>query len=233
MTRTRTAKTANTAAAPTPAKKAAAKRTTPAKPRAPRTRAARKTAAPVLSLAKQKPAQDDPQPTATIVDHRPPLTVRRRLFVGPMGANEQAAVRAALATATTRLPIPVRSWNGSTARLADGTLITHNPGPDRTYTAHIACRHGAIHGYPIHTDTDLREARALTHACERPHGGINADQAINHGVTTTPPTISPVLELSEGIRRTATTQPLSVDDIAAGLAARTADTETPKEHPEP
>jgi hypothetical protein len=171
------------AKAATPAKKTAAKKTAA---RAPRARTPRKTtaAAPALSLVKDSAPNGTapPKPTTTLVDLRHPLPVRRRLFVGPMGATEQAAVRAALAAASARLPIPVRTWNGSTAQLADGTLLIHNPGPDRLFTAHIACRHGAIHGTPISSLRDLGEARALTHACERPHGGVNANQAITEGV---------------------------------------------------
>lgn len=227
MTRTRAAKKATQAPA-----KTAAKRTTPAKPRTPR-----KTTTPALSLVKDD-AKPDPAEATTQVDHRDPLPVRRRLFVGPMGASEQAAVRAALAAAAARLPIPVRTWNGSSAALADGTLLIHNPGPDRHFTAHIACRHGAIHGWPIHTLRDLGEARALTHACERRHSSTAEDKAITHGVGPVPAPKPPAIHfLREGVRRAtaakAETQPLTADAIAEGIAARTPDTETAKEHPQP
>ncbi len=176
-----------------------------------------------------KPAHNPARDRATIVDLRKPLPPRPRHLTGPMGPNEQAAIRAALATAATRLPIPVRTWNGSTANLTDGTILTHNPGPDRVFTAHIACPHGAIHGWPITTHTDLREARALTRICTRPHGTHDADTAITHGVRPTPaPKPSAVLQLREGIHRahaaTADTQPLNTQDIADGLNARAADT---------
>lgn len=230
--RTRTTKTSQ----PTekPAKKTAAKR--PARKRAPR-----KTTTPALSLV--KPKNTTPDTDTTQVDPRPRLTVRRRLFVGPMGAHEQAAVRAALAAAHLALPVPVRAWNGSTAHLGDGTILIHNPGPDRTFTAHIACRHGAIHGWPITSATDLREARGLTKACERRHSTntpaddgaeLDWDKAVHHG-------IKPTSRLGEGLKAakkaTADTQPLSQQEIAEGLAQRAAetaaDTEEPKEHPEP
>lgn len=235
MTRTRTA---NKATETAPAKKTTAKRTPP-KPRAPRTRTPRKTTAPALSLVKDQPPQDQPEPAATIVDFRHPLKVRRRLFVGPMGPGEQAAIRAALDSARLQLPIPVRTWNGSQAQLADGTLLIHNPGPDRVFTAHIACRRGAIHGYPITSHQDLKAARAITHACERRHtantpgdDGLEYDwhKAAGHGA-------QPTNRLSDGLKAAkkaaADTQPLSKQDIADGLAARAADTETPKGHPEP
>jgi hypothetical protein len=198
------------------AKKTAAKKTT-----AKRTTAPAKTATPKTT-----------KPGPTLVDLRDPLPVRRRNFVGPCTPTETAAARAALASAALQLPIPVRTWNGSTAQLTDGTLLIHNPGPDRTFTAHIACRHGAIHGYPIRSLRDLGEARAITRACARPHGCVNADQAITNGVSTIPPKPDPVLALREGIRRAADTQPLTADEIAAGLAVR-ADNDQMKEHPEP
>lgn len=233
---TRTRKTTTPDTQPKPARKRAPRKTSTPRPR--------------LSLAKppvpndpQPTTDDDPQPT-TIVDLRHPLKPRRRLFVGPMGPNEQAAIRAALAAAANRLPIPVSTWNGSTAQLADGTLLIHNPGPDRTFTAHIACPHGAIHGYPITTHTDLQDARTLTHACERDHTphiddtGLDWDKAITRGIYPAPAPKPPaVLQLREGVRRAnaaaADTQPLSLKDIADGVTARAAaDTETPKEHPD-
>jgi hypothetical protein len=225
------ARTTQTAKA-TPAKKTAAKK--PATKRTPRARTPGKTAtaAPALSLVKDSTDTTTPNPT-TLVDLRHALPVRRR-FVGPLGATEQAAARAALAAAAARLPIPVRTWNGSTAQLADGTLLIHNPGPDRLFTAHIACPHGAIHGTPIRTLHDLHAARTNTHACQHPHGGVNADQAITTGVNTSPPkALTPVLVVHEGLRRTADTQPLSQTEIADGLTNRTADNEQAKEHPAP
>lgn len=227
--RPRTAKTSQAK----PVKKAPAKRTAPARP--PRKR---KSTAPALSLVK------------TVVDLRKPLTVRRQLFVGPMGPNEQAAIRAALDSARLRLPVTVRTWNGSQALLADGTLLIHNPGPDRVFTAHVACPHGAIHGWPINSHTDLREARAVTRACGRPHTAPTADpddihiehdwdKAITRGVLPTARPKPPAVQsLREGVRRAeatkADTQPLDLNDIAEGLAERAAaDHDQPKEHPQP
>ena len=190
--------------------------------------------------AAKTPANTNATPGPTLVALHPPVNVRPRHFVGPRGAQEQAAVRAALASAHLRLPISVRAWNGSTAQLADGTLLIHNPSPDRAFTAHIACRHGAIHGWPITSLADLREARGLTHACERRHTAntpsddgieLDWDKAITHG-------IKPTSRLGEGLttakKSAADTQPLSQQDIAEGLTARTAaDTDQPKEHPQP
>ena len=243
MTRTRTAsQTADTTPAPAPvkktaAKKAPAKRTTATKPRTPRARAPRKATA--LSLVKET-HEKATEATGTVVDLRYPLKPRRKLFVGPMDAHEQAGARAALASAMARLPIPVAAWNGPTARLTDGTRITHTDtrlpahnlanGQPPTFTAHIPCPHGGIHQHTVHTTLDLAEARAVTRICNTPHGGINADQAIRDGVTHTPDT-QPVLILQDAIPRVADTQPLSTQTIADGLTARAADNDTPREHP--
>jgi hypothetical protein len=169
------------------------------------------------------------------------MPVRRRIFVGPMGANEIAAVRAALAAASAALPVPVRSWDGPQAQLADGLLLIHNPGPDRIFTAHIACPHGAIHGWPITTRQDLTEARALTRICQTRHASTTGedtdwDQAITEGVQPITQPVVKVSRLAEGLKTAkkaaADTQGLSLDEIAAGIANR-ADQDQPKEHPQP
>lgn len=229
MTRTRAAK--KTASAP--AKKTAAKKAAAAPAR-------RRTPCNTTGLSLVGNPTTTPEPGPTLVDLRHPLQ-RRRTIVGPITPSEHAAVRAALDTARLRLPIPVRTWNGSAANLTDGTLLIHNPGPDRTFTAHIACPRGAIHGYPITSADDLKTARAITRICERRHTAntpSNNDdleydwhKAISNGTQTN--------RLTEGIKtaRTANadTQPLSKQDIAAGLAARATDTasDAPKEHPQP
>lgn len=235
--RARTAKKAATEpSAPKQAKKTtAAKRTASPRKRAPR----KTTTALTLVNPNETTTTAEQEPATTQADTRTRLTVRRRLFVGPMGASEQAAVRAALASAALRLPVPVRSWNGSTAQLTDGTLLIHNPGPDRVFTAHVACRRGAIHGWPITTHDDLREARALTHACERRHtantpgdNGIELDwhKALQHG-------IQPTTRLAEGLKTakksTADTQSMSLNEIGAHIAEQLADKDTAKEHPQP
>ncbi|WP_060888591.1 hypothetical protein [Streptomyces scabiei] len=200
------------------------------------TSSARKTPAKKTPAARKATAKKPPaaKPTTkaqgTAVDTRPLLPVRRRVFVGPMGAHEQAAIRAALASAAARLPIPVRAWNGPTAHLTDGTVLTHTPHhatTDQTpqFIAHIPCRHGATHQHLIHTARDLAAARTATNRCDGLHG-------------TTQPKPPAILQLREGIQRAtasaADTQPLSRDDIDAGLNARTAgDPERPKEHPQP
>lgn len=237
MTRTRTKKT--------PAKRAASKRQP----------SALNTTTPALSLVTRK-ATPDTDPSATVVDLRYALRVRRRNFVGPYTQNQIAGARAAQASAALQLPIPVNRWNGPTATLADGTLLTHNdhPGQNPTtvppldFTAHIACSHGAIHAHTVTSVRDLAEARAVTRACGQAHADttvddqtvLDWDKAINRGVG---PVLKPkpavVVQLKEGVRRAKAlhddTEPLSLDAIAEGLTARAqdADTETPKEHPQP
>ncbi|WP_435606600.1 hypothetical protein [Streptomyces ardesiacus] len=185
---------------------------------------------PRKTTTKARPT-NTPVNTATTVDLRKPLPIRRRVFVGPMGAQEQAAIRAALASAAAQLPIPVRTWNGPTAHLADGTVITHTPAhayTDQTPTFHatIRCPHGAIHAYTIHTAQELHRARQITALC---------DQTTDTAPQTPQPNPA-VRALGDALTRAknaaADTQPMSTKAIAAGLEAR-ADTEAPKEHPQP
>ncbi|MGV9891670.1 hypothetical protein [Streptomyces sp. NPDC003395] len=217
--------------ATTRTRKTAAKKTTTKK-----TAPARKTTAKKTPAA--RPAAESPSTAVTLVK-KPQLAVRRRLFVGPHTPAELAAIRAALASAKAQLPVPVRAWTGPTAQLPDGTILRHTPTAapteqDPEFIARIPCPHGALHEYLIHTDRDLTGARAITRTCTTPHGGPNADHAITRGVQPAKPV--KVTHLTDGIHRAtasaADTQPLSRDDITAGLAAR-ADTETPKEHPQP
>lgn len=198
---------------------------------------AKKTAArQAKKAATKKPAVKKTPPAEPVRDHetqvdlRHPLPTRTRRIVGPLGATEQAAVRAALASAMLQLPIPVTTWHGPTAELQDGTRITHtDPRPPAfttptnppQFTVHIPCLNGATHEHHVRSAPDLAEARAATRTC-----------TIRHGMKTTA-----VLPLREGIHRatsaTAKTQPMSRDEIAAGLNSRAASAEQPKEHPQP
>ncbi len=228
---TRTAKKAATKTAT--AKKAPAKK--PATPPA-RKRTAKKTA--------PAPASD----RGTQVDLRKPLQVRRPSAIGPLSAEELAASRAILASAMLRLPIPILAWHGPTATLKDGTRLTHtDPRPPAfttnteppTFTAHVPCPHGAHHQHHIRSAADLAEARALTRLCNTAHAQptqhegetYDWDKAARHGVAPIPaPRTAPVFHLQEGIHRTnaaaADTQPLTRDQINAGLADRA------REHPD-
>jgi hypothetical protein len=199
-----------------------ARKTTPAKKTAAKA-PAKKAASPARKPAAKK-ALSKAAPVNTVVDLRRPLPVRRRVFVGPMGAVEQAAIRAALASAAARLPVPVRAWNGPVAHLQDGTVLTHTPAhaptsQTPTFTAAIRCPHGAVHAHTIHTAQELHRARILTVQC-------------NQRTDTAPKTPAPnpaVRALGDGLTRaksaTAETQPIP--------AIQAADAEKPKEHPQP
>lgn len=209
---------------------------------------AKKTAPPATPARKRAAKKAAPAPTpdrGTQVDLRKPLPTRSRPAVGPLSATEQAACRAALASAMLRLPIPVTAWHGPTAQLQDGTRLTHTdtkppafntPTDPPQFTAHVPCPHGAIHQHLIRSATDLTEARATAHACTTAHSAV-WQQALAHGVrSASEPKTPVVLQLREGIHRAnsaaADTQPLSQADINAGIEARTAAAdEHPKEHP--
>ncbi|MFJ4473301.1 hypothetical protein ACIP2X_38205 [Streptomyces sp. NPDC089424] len=227
-----------------PAKQTPAKRAT-ARP------AAKKTTPAPTKTATPRPAHAEPDrinlhknhpPAPTLVDLRPPLRIRRRVFVGPHKPTELAAIRAALASAAARLPIPVRAWNGPTAHLHDGTTLTHTPAYATTdqppqFIAHIPCPHGATHEYLIRSARDLAGARAVTSLCQVSHGSPDQDTAIRHGApAVAQPKPPAAFQLREGVRRAQAlhddTEPLNRDDIDAGLTAR-ADTDSPKEHPQP
>ncbi|QLJ06788.1 hypothetical protein HZZ00_37810 (plasmid) [Streptomyces sp. NEAU-sy36] len=197
------------------------RKTTTKQPPAPAKKTARKPA------AKKTLPTVAPVNRATVVDLRRPLPVRRRAIVGPMGSVEQAAIRAALAAAAARLPVPVRAWHGPTAHLHDGTVLTHTPAHATTdqqpaFHAAIRCPHGAIHAYTIHTAQELTQARQLTADC-------------NQRTTPEPTALNPAVRaLGDALTRAKTasadTQPLDTTEIAAGLTVR-ADHENPKEHP--
>lgn len=177
--------------------------------------------------AKKALPKTAPVNKATTVDLRHPLPVRRKVFVGPLGATEQAAIRAALASAAARLPVPVRAWHGPTAHLPDGTVLTHTPAHATTeqtpaFHAAIRCPHGAVHAYTIRTAADLQQARTLTARCQ---------QSTQPAPAT--PTLNPAIRrLGDTPAAADETQPMDTTQITAGLTAR-ADNDTAREHPEP
>jgi hypothetical protein len=174
---------------------------------------------------------------------RRPLPKRPRTFYGRHTAIQLAEARACLASATARLPIPHILWltqaNGqAAARLTDGTFIIHTAERAPDFLALIRCPLGTLHSHTIHTAADLAEARAVTHACMRQHETDDHHRAITYGVhPVAQPKPSAVLALREGVRRAEATkvdtQAMSLEEIADGAAARAADTETAKEHPQP
>jgi hypothetical protein len=230
-----------TRAAKTTAKKTAtpAKKTTAA--RAPRTRktAAKKTTPARLSLVK-------PTPTSTDLPTRP------RDFI------TNAQIYATHAAKGAGIPVHrIRDWRDhrnqtATRPLADGSLL-HYDHNTRTLTWQAICPMGATHTYVLTTRSVAAAARVHADRCNTPHADLTTIPALTPdelealGLLQTPtwarkdvigeaPTKSIPAPLGPKDRALIErTQPLSLDEIAAGVAARTAaaDTETPKEHPQP
>lgn len=213
-TRTRTAKAP--ADQPAPAKKATGKKT-PAKatagrgtPRTRRTRTAKGTQ-PKLSLVKAPPP----------ISLLKPLTARDRQFIT---SKQIAAYHAAR---THNLPHGlIRNWterpDGTVTRsFPSGALLAHTPDDDAPFHAFTPCANGAHHCEPVHTPNDLRTAVARAVHCHTRHYTPKGTALVD-GIKTAKNT-------------TTATQPLPLNTIAAGLAARTAsaDTEAAKEHPQP
>ncbi|MFB7313036.1 hypothetical protein [Streptomyces sp. NPDC056192] len=131
-----------------------------------------------------------------------------------------AQIKAAYAARLADLPlIPITAWtplpNGNVRALfPTGASLTHTPN-QAGFDALTPCPQGATHHHHITTGQELRHAAAATAHCTHPHGRPRT------------------LTLAQSVATAADTQQLARDDIEAGLAARTADTETPKEHPQP
>ncbi|WP_309031330.1 hypothetical protein [Streptomyces alfalfae] len=206
-----------------------------------RTQTRTKSATKKATAAKSRPADN----RRTVVDLRKPLPTRRPHAHGPYTAAQLTEARAVLASATAQLPVPHLLWltqidGRAAARLADGTLLIHRgPGHRPHFTALVRCPHGALHHHTITTAQQLREARADTALCTRQHGTDSQHQALTGRIQPpADPAPSRVSRLGDALTTArlaaADTQPLSHDDIRAGLAARTAaDQETAKEHPQP
>jgi hypothetical protein len=119
----------------------------------------------------------------------------------------------------------IRDWrqrpDGTAARtFPSGALLAYTPDDNSTapFHAFTPCAQGAHHSTPIHTPHDLRTAAAHAVNCHTRH--YTPKQTAADAVQATKKT-------------TTTTQPLPLAAIADGLAARTSDAETAKEHPQP
>jgi hypothetical protein len=132
----------------------------------------------------------------------------------------EGQIKAAYAARLADLPlIPITAWtplpDGSVrATFPTGASITRLPNATG-FDALTPCPQGATHHHHITNGQDLRHVAAATAHCTQLHGRPR------------------VLTLAQADSTTADTQQLNRGDIEAGLAARTADTETPKEHPQP
>ncbi|MGW2384349.1 hypothetical protein [Streptomyces sp. NPDC001658] len=235
MTRTTAKKTTT---APAPAVKKTTTKRAPAKPRTPRART-RKTTGPALSLVKTRPA----------------LPTRDKPFMTDVQGYATLAARIASITTPRITQWTDHGDDTATRPLKDGTL--HYDHTTRTLSWQATCLMGAIHTYPIPTPAAATAARVLAARCTQPHADpstvppLTADELEALGLLQTPTWARPDLlgdHITETIpvpeeplaRATASatdTQPLSRDDINAGLAARAAqhaaDTDQTKEHPEP
>lgn len=129
-------------------------------------------------------------------------------------------IKAAYAARLADLPlIPITAWTplpegGVRATFPTGASLTRLP--DATgFEALTPCPNRALHHHHITNGQELRHAAAATAHCAQLHGRPR------------------VLTLAQADTTTADTQQLARDDIDNGLAARTADQEEPKEHPQP
>jgi hypothetical protein len=224
-----------TRAAKTTAKKAApAKKTAPRAPRTRKTTTTKKTTPPRLSLV--KPPK--------------PLPVRDRDFI------TDAQIYATHAAKRAGIPVHrIREWtdhhDGTATRLlTDGYL--HYTHPTRTLTWRATCRMGALHTYLLDSPSTSAHARVQAANCEELHADLSTVQPLTGNelealgllqtptwarkdVIGEPATVSIPAPLGPKDRALIErTQPLSLEEIAAGIAARAAaDNDTPKEHPQP
>lgn len=243
--RTRTAKATDTTPAPAAAKKTIAKRpTAPIRPaRKPRTR---KTApgAPTLSLVKP----------------RKPLPTRDLPFMtDTQGYATLAARMVGITTVNIRDWRDHRN-DTATRQLRDGSTLHYNL-KTRALTWQAVCRMGAVHIYPLATPSGAAAARVHADLCNELHADLSKIQRltpdelealgllqtptwarpdlIGDAITETIPVPLPDREpraladsFAHSSNATDETQPMSGQEIADGIAARAADNETPKEHPD-
>jgi hypothetical protein len=241
MTRTRTAQTADEAT-PAPAKKTPTKRATPTKPR---TRAPRKT-----------------PPTLSLVKTRTPLPARNKPFMTDIQGYATLAARIVGIHTPHIRDWNDHGDHTATRPLQDGTL--HYNQKTRTLTWQATCRMGAVHTYLLDSPSTAAAARIQAATCQQIHADLSTVQRLTtdelealgllqtptwarndllgDDITETIPVPLPdrkpralADQLAHSGSSTDDTHPLSLGDIAEGLAARAqdADTETPKEHPQP
>ena len=232
MTRTRTAKTADTT--PAAAKKTAAKKTTTRKGAQARPARSRTRKATALSLV--KPPK--------------PLPTRTRDYMTDVQGYATLAARI-VGILTPR----ITAWTDhgdqtATLTLKDGTL--HYNLTTRTLTWQATCLMGAVHTYRLDTPATAAHARVQAATCQDLHADLTtvppltANELEALGLLQTPTWARPDL-LGDAITETipvpeepvakatasaAETQPMSKDAIAEGLAQRAADAEQAKEHPD-
>lgn len=249
--RTRTAKkTAEATDAPASpgAKKTATKRVTAAKATAPRTRRTRKSTA-KLSLVNREPL---PVRTRDTDDFMPETHIHAT-HTARLAGIETRNIRADWHD----------HWDGTcTRRLRDGSHLQYNL-DTHALTWHTHCPMGAIHVYELVSRAQACAVRLHAAGCNQPHADLSTiepltdDERKELGLTeiqdrtlARPDLLDDITEtiavplpeqreraladtLAHAAGATDDTQPMSRDAITEGLAQRAADTEQPKEHPEP
>ncbi|MET7436128.1 hypothetical protein ABZT16_45850 [Streptomyces flaveolus] len=250
-TRTRTTTPSNEAKKATPAKPAPAKRTNSRPARTTRTKAPAPTRPVSLVKLTKKPRR------------RPLLqgAGRRSLFLSDAQIYAtHTARRAGLPIHQIRSWRDHRD-NTATKPLADGSTL-HYDHTTRTLTWQAICPMGAIHEYRITTPSTATAARVHADRCQQPHADLNKIKPLTReerqdlGILPTPGWARPDVlgepatesvpvplpdrhpraladHLTHSHSSTAETQPLSQAEIAAGIAVRTPQVDTAKEHPQP
>ena len=190
-----------------------------------------------------------------------PLPKRQKPFLTDIQAHATIASR--LAGITTERIRDWRDHRDGTATrpLADGSHL-HYELKTRTLTWQAICPMGATHVYVLDRPSTAAAARLHTDRCTETHATFTHIPRLTRqewtalGIDTSPSWARPDLpgedpitetipvplpvraralgdELAHARSATADTQPMSRDDIDAGLAQRAADNEDPKEHPQP
>jgi hypothetical protein len=212
-----------------------ARKTTPAKKTAPKPPAKKTTTRKTVPAAKPRKA----------------LPTRNKPFMTDAQGYATLAARIC-GILTPRINDWTDHGDGTCTRpLEDGTL--HYNQDTRTLTWQATCLMGAVHTYRLDSPSTAAAARVEAANCRRLHAdlaaipALTADELADLGLLNTPTWARPNL-LGDDITQTipipkdalnratasaADTQPISRDDITAGLTARTADSETAKEHPQP
>jgi len=128
----------------------------------------------------------------------------------------------------------IRDWtdtgnNTASRPYHDGQLLYEHR--TRTLTWIADCPQGMQHAYQLHAPGDFEAAELHLDACTDRHTPVGPEVRPLNAAFNTPVTKRALGDdLTKSTSSTAATQPMSRDQIAAGLTARA---EQPKEHPQP
>jgi hypothetical protein len=176
------------------------------------------------TTTRTQPTQTDTTPTApadkpTALPIRPTPTPASRWPEFITHAMITAHYQARLHNLPTR---SIRDWRhlpngGAVLPFPSGARLDHTPTADAPFHANTPCHSGGTHRDPVHGPHDLTAAEARANTCTTRHA---------------PKTAHLGARLQIARKAAADTQPLTRDDIDAGLTTR-ADNDQPKEHPQP